>query len=92
MSVSKGSNESEYKGFVEFIRRHSSDMLVAAIPTWGQVEWWRGKMIAEMDYEASETPGPGIWNEGYRYWWRLSNVKMLEKPYGVHGNVGMWRV
>ncbi len=92
MSVSKGSNESEYNRFLEFIRKHSSDRLADAIPTWDQVKSWRGKMIAEMDYEAGETPGPVIWNEGYRYWWRLSNVQMLGDPYPVRGNVGMWRV
>lgn len=90
MSCSKGSDAREYANFLAWIRQFASAELLAALPTWEQVEGWRGKMIAVCDYAAGEEPGPPIWNEGYRYWWRLSNIQMLEQPYPVRGNVGMW--
>lgn len=62
----------------------------AALPAWEQVEGWRGKLIAVCDYEASYTPGPPIWNEGYKVWWHLTNVQMLKKTIACRGNVGMW--
>lgn len=89
MSVSKNSDEQEYQNFLELTRRFSAE-LQSAIPAWEQVRDWRGKMVAVMDYEAGENPGPVIWDEGYRYWWRLSNVELLDCPYHVRGNVGMW--
>lgn len=92
MSVSKSSDENEYQNFIDFTNRFSSKELQAAIPSWEQVEDWRGKMVAVMDYEASENAGLPVWDEGYRYWWKLSNVKMLDNPYPVRGNVGMWEV
>jgi len=49
-------------------------------------------MIAVMDFEASETPGNLVWDEGYRYWWKLSNVRLLDNPFTLRGNVGMWAV
>lgn len=92
MSVSKSSDEVEYRNFIEFTKRCFPKEVQDAIPKWEEVKDWRGKMIAVMDYEASETPGLPIWNEGYRFWWRLTNVSMLQEPYPVRGNVGMWEV
>ena len=31
-----------------------------------------------------------IWDEGYQYWWDLSNVVRLPEPIPCRGNVGMW--
>lgn len=90
MSVSKSSDENEYKNFIAFITKFASKELQDAVPSWEQVKNWRGKMIAVMDYEAGEESGDLIWNEGYRYWWKLDNVKMLDEPFPVRGNVGMW--
>ena len=30
------------------------------------------------------------WDEGYQYWWDLSNVMRLPEPIPCRGNVGMW--
>ena len=30
------------------------------------------------------------WDEGYPYWWDLSNVVRLPEPIPCRGNVGMW--
>ena len=90
MSCSRGSDEREYVNFLAWVKRFSDPQLYASLPSWNQVKDWRGKMIAVMEYEASEKVGLPIWNEGYRYWWKLSNVKMLDEPFPVRGNVGMW--
>ena len=80
----------EYLAFLAWARRFAVEELWKSLPAWNQVEGWRGKMIATCDYEASEEPGLPIWDEGYRYWWKLSNVKLLDEPFAVRGNVGMW--
>ena len=91
MSCSKGSDESEYANFLDWCNSVFRDDVLKAIPSWNQVKNWRGKMVAVMDYEASEEQGLPIWNEGYRYWWKLSNVRLLGEPFRVRGNVGMWK-
>lgn len=92
MSVSRSSDECEYANFVAFVKRNASERLLKVLPRWDQVKEWRGKMIAEMNYEVGEIPGDPIWDEGYRYWWRFSNVRLIENPFGVRGDVGMWTV
>ena len=32
------------------------------------------------------------WDEGYLYWWDLSNVMRLPEPIPCRGNVGMWQM
>ena len=32
------------------------------------------------------------WDEGYPYWWDLSNVRRLAEPIPCRGNVGMWQL
>ena len=32
------------------------------------------------------------WDEGYQYWWDLSNVVRLPEPIPCRGNVGMWQL
>ena len=31
-----------------------------------------------------------LWDEGYPYWWELSDVVALDEPIACRGNVGMW--
>ena len=33
-----------------------------------------------------------IWDEGYRFWWDISNVRRLPEPITCRGNVGMWQL
>ena len=69
-------------------------------------EKWPGKIIAVCDYKARDglnlvledgvyksKPTPKLeWDEGYRFWWDLSNVRRLAEPIPCRGNVGMWRL
>jgi len=41
----------------------------------------------------SPSPEPReAWDEGYEYWWELSNVTVFDQPIPCRGNVGMWEM
>ena len=75
------------------------------LPSWREVKDWPGKIIAVCDYKARDglnlvledgvyksKPTPKQeWDEGYRFWWDLSNVQRLADPIPCRGNVGMWQ-
>ena len=90
MTCSKSSDSREYANFLLWAKQVFPAEAYSALPAWGQVEGWRGKLIAVCDYEASYAPGSPIWNEEYKVWWHLTNVKMLQEPIPCRGNVGMW--
>lgn len=54
MSVSRSSDEAEYVNFLRWISIHFSEAYRTRVPSWEQVKEWRGKMIAVMDYEATQ--------------------------------------
>ena len=92
MTCSKSFDSREYVNFLAWAKQVFLTEAYSALPAWEQVEGWRGKLIAVCDYEASYTPGPLIWNEGYPVWWHLTNVKILREPIACRGNVGMWQL
>ena len=92
MTCSKLSAEREYANFLAWAKQVFPAEVFAIFPQWEQVEGWRGKLIAICDYNASYTPGPPIWDEGYKVWWHLTNVQMLKEPIACRGNVGMWEL
>ena len=59
-------------------------------PAWREVKDWPGKIVGVCDYKARERTGRESWDEGYQYWWDLSNVVSLPEPIPCRGNVGMW--
>ena len=46
------------------------------------------------DEQTTQQPNPQTisWDEGYQYWWDLSNVVRLPGPIPCRGNVGMWQL
>ena len=62
------------------------------LPSWSEVKDWSGKIVGVCDYKARERSGNEAWDEGYRYWWDLSNVVRLPDPILCRGNVGMWKM
>ena len=92
MTCSKSSDEREYTNFLVWAEHVFPAEVYVALPTWEQVAYWRGKLIATCNYNASYNPGPLIWNEGYKVWWHLTNVQMLDEPIPCRGNVGMWEL
>ena len=90
MTVSRSSSAIEYEGFIAWAYKALSPELANLLPLWEQISNLRGKLIAICDYDASYTPGPLIWNEGYPVWWHLTNVRLLNEPIPCRGNIGMW--
>ena len=41
---------------------------------------------------AESSGGTVLWDEGYPYWWKLSEVVSFDKPIPCRGNVGMWQM
>lgn len=41
---------------------------------------------------AEDRDGTVMWNEGYPYWWNLSEVVAFDRPIPCQGNVGMWQM
>ena len=76
------------------------DRVDEILTPWDIAQEWSGRIIAVMDYEAIEGEIEDdtwrvqfqYWNEGYRYWWRLSNIRKLPTPILCRGNVGMWKL
>jgi len=92
MTVSQSSSAEEYANFIGWANKVFPAEAFAILPLWEQVSGWRGKLIAVCNYDASYTPGPPVWNEGYPVWWHLTNVQLLKEQIPCRGNVGMWEL
>lgn len=100
MSVSKKFCRKEYESLLVWLAEHGDPSVFAQLLKWDEVKSWPGCLVGTMDYDAMDrVPGNTalarecrIWNEGYRYWWLLSNIRKLPAPIPCRGNVGMWRL
>ena len=101
VSCSKSFCKEEYGEFVRWASRALKPEEFETIPAWGDVKDWPGKVVGCCDYEA--TSGLGVtlngrdarstkWDEGYDFWWELSNVVCFDRPIPCRGNVGMWQM
>ena len=70
-----------------------------AIPAWDDVKDWPGKVVGCCDYEGTlsapvgeSADGTVRWDEGYGYWWNLSEIVAFDRPIPCRGNVGMWQM
>ena len=106
ISCSKSFCKEEYGQFVAWASVHLPPEDFEKIPAWHKVKDWSGKIVGVCDYKArgrndlrldgddSARAGrvPYQWDEGYAYWWDLSNVVRLPEPIPCRGNVGMWQM
>lgn len=100
MSVSKKFCRVEYDGVRLWLMRFNGDRVDEILTPWDIAQKWAGCIIAVMDYEAIDGEIEDdtwrvqfqYWNEGYRYWWRLSNIRKLPTPIPCRGNTGMWQL
>ena len=100
MSVSKKFCRAEYDNLIAWLAANCGDAVLSRVLPWDEVKSWSGRIVATMDYEAVDAlPEDAalarecrIWNEGYRFWWLLSNIRRLPDPILCRGNVGMWKV
>ena len=91
ISCSKSFTKEEYGEFVRWASANLAAEDFERLPSWGDVKDWPGKIVGCCDYEAG-TDAAKEWNEGYPYWWKLSEVVSFDTPIPCRGNVGMWQM
>ena len=91
VGCSKSFCREEYGNFIQWASRALPPEDFDLIPSWSDVADWPGRIVGACDYEADERED-GAWNEGYPYWWHLSNVTCFDAPLPCRGNVGMWQM
>ena len=94
ISCSKSFCKEEYGEFVRWASRTLKPEDFGTIPAWCDVKDWPGKVIGCCGYEAGTArpeSAPYQWDEGYPYWWKLSEMVSFDKPIPCRGNVGMWQ-
>ena len=106
ISCSKSFCMEEYGRFIAWASVNLSPDDFKKLLAWREVKNWPGKIIAVCDYKVRDglnlvledgvyksKPTPKQeWDEGYRFWWDLSNVQRLADPIPCRGNVGMWQL
>ncbi len=99
ISCSKSFCKEEYGRFIAWASVNLPPEDFVKLPSWREVKDWPGKVVGVCDYKARRQPTnqptnqPTIsWDEGYQYWWDLSNVVRLPEPIPCRGNVGMWQM
>ena len=106
ISCSKSFAKEEYGEFVRWASLNLPPDDFALIPAWDEVRDWPGKIIGACTYaargrndlalegelRASGTLAPTAWDEGYDYWWDLSEVVAFDRPIPCRGNVGIWQL
>ena len=90
VSCSKSFSKEEFGNFVQWASRALPADQFAMIPAWSDVADWPGKIVGCVDYSCREGGDAELWNEGYRYWWDLSEVVSIDQPIACRGNTGMW--
>jgi len=90
ISCSKSFCKEEYGQFIAWASVNLPPEDFEKLPAWREVKDWPGKVVGVCDYKARERTGRESWDEGYQYWWDLSNVMRLPEPIPCRGNVGMW--
>ncbi len=74
----------EFGAFVHWASRALSGEDFGSIPSWAAVKDWPGRIVGACDYAARGRNGlvleavtsrlSNAWDEGYPYWWDLSEV------------------
>ena len=98
VSCSKSFCKEEYGEFVRWASRALSAEEFATIPSWDDVKEWPGKIVGCCDYSvrgrndlvltSNETVPQ--WDEGYDFFWDLTEIVCLDQQIPCRGNQGMW--
>ena len=95
ISCSKSFCKEEYGEFVRWAARALKPEEFETIPAWCEVKGWPGKVVGCCDYVCNGRDArcpSATWDEGYPYWWKLSEVVAFDQPIPCRGNVGMWQM
>ncbi len=90
VGCSKSFCREEFGNFVQWASRALSEEDFARLPSWSDIREWPGKIVGTCDYSCRERSEREAWDEGYRYWWDLSDVASFDVPIPCRGNTGMW--
>ena len=92
ISCSKSFCKEEYGQFIAWASVNLPLEDFEKLPAWREVKDWPGKVVGVCDYKARQRQEAEPWDEGYPYWWDLSNVMRLSEPIPCRGNIGMWQM
>ena len=93
VGCSKSFCKEEFGEFVRWAARTLPEADFERIPSWSDVKDWPGKIVGACDYACRERLQKSeSWDEGYPYWWDLSEVVCFDSPISCRGNVGMWQM
>ena len=92
ISCSKSFCKEEYGQFIAWASANLPPEDFEKLPSWCEVKDWPGKIVGVCDYMSRKRNGRELWDEGYQYWWDLSNVVRLSEPIPCRGNIGMWQM
>ena len=92
ISCSKSFCKEEFGRFIAWASVNLPPENFEKLPAWREVKNWPGKIVGVCDYKARQRQKAESWDEGYPYWWDLSNVVRLPEPIPCRGNVGMWQL
>lgn len=106
VGCSKSFRKEEYGNFIQWASQALTPEDFERIPAWGDMKEWPGRIVGACDYAARRrddlrledgdsvrsSSAPYQWDEGYAYWWDLSEVVCFDRPIPCRGNVGMWQM
>lgn len=100
VSCSKSFNAAEYGEFVRWASRALPPNDFARLPSWGDVKDWPGRIIGCCDYSVrgrndlvlGATGQEQQWDEGFDYFWDLSEVVCFDLPISCRGSLGFWQM
>ncbi len=93
VGCSKSFSREEFGEFMRWAAQALPAEDFARLPSWADVMDWPGKIVGACDYLVRERgSGAEPWDEGYRYFWDLSEVAVFDLPIPCRGNVGMWEM
>lgn len=92
ISCSKSFCKEEYGRLIAWASANLPPEDFEKLPAWRDVKDWPGNIVGVCDYKARGRTGRESWDEGYQYWWDLSNVVRLPEPIPCRGKPGMWQL
>lgn len=82
----------EFGNFVQWASKSLSEDDFTRVPAWSDVKDWPGRIVGTCDYVCRQRSGAETWDEGYTYWWDLSEIAVFDTPIPCRGNIGMWQM
>ena len=92
IGCSKSFCREEFGNFVQWASKSLSEDDFTRVPAWSDVKDRPGRIVGTCDYVCRQRSGAETWDEGYTYWWDLSEIAVFDTPIPCRGNIGMWQM